>query len=344
MCDTGHGGERALELAISRRAVLVGAGAAAGGVALASLARPRRVDAQVRPDPVLSGVIDFHVHSDPERTDFFARSLNDFEVSRKFAEVGARAIVLKNHYLITSDRAWLAREVVPNIELFGGVALNQPVGGLNPPAIVTMARMKGGYGKVVWFPTFDSENHLKRFPRAGATAVPVVDAGGELLPAALDCLKVVADENLVLCSGHLSVAETLTLFRAARDLGVTRMLVTHALTDPARFTIPQMQEVVSLGGLMEHVYVGVLQGPNSLVPGLRGWTNIPIATYVEAIRQVGAQNFVISSDLGQAENPIHPMGYKVFVMELMQAGITANEIDLMARKNAARLLGLDGSA
>jgi hypothetical protein len=283
------------------------------------------VEAQVAADPVLSGVIDFHVHSDPERTDFFARSLNDFEVSRKFAEVGARAIVLKNHYLITSDRAWLARQVVPNIELFGGVALNLPVGGLNPSA-------------------FDSESHLKRFPRQGATAVPVVDAGGELLPAALDCLKVIADENLVLCSGHLSVAETLALFRAARDVGVTQMLVTHALTDPARFTIPQMQEVASLGGLMENVYVGTLQGSNSLVPGLRGWTNIPIPTYVDAIRQVGAQNFVLSTDLGQAENPIHPMGYKVFIMELMDAGITADEIDLMARKNPARLLGLAGSA
>ena len=51
---------------------------------------------------------------------------------------------------------------------------------------------------------------------------------------------------------------------------------------------------------------------------------------------------MLSSDLGQAENPIHPMDYKVFVMELMQAGVTADEIDLMARKNPARLLGLDG--
>jgi Family of unknown function (DUF6282) len=270
--------------------------------------------------------------------------LNDFEVSRKFAGVGARALVLKNHYLITSDRAWLAREIVPGIEVFGGVALNQPVGGLNPSAIVTMARMKGGYGKVVWFPTFDGENHLKRFPRAGATSVPVVDANGELLPAARECLQVIADQNLVLCSGHLSVSETLTLFRAARDLGVTKMLVTHALTDPARFSISQMQEVASLDGLMEHMYAGVLEGPNSLVPGLREWTNIPISAYVDAIRQVGAQHFVLSTDLGQAENPIHPMGYKVFIMELTQAGITPEEIDLMARKNPAQLLGLDSSA
>src|ERR671936_2662376 len=98
--------------------------------------------------------------------------------SRASLPRGRCALVLKNHYLITSDRAFLAREVVPGIEIFGGVALNQPVGGLNPSAIVTMARMKGGYGRVVWFPTFDGETHLKRFPRAGATAVPVVDADG----------------------------------------------------------------------------------------------------------------------------------------------------------------------
>jgi Family of unknown function (DUF6282) len=340
MCGVGQGGGSALAAEVSRRAVLVGALAAGAGATLAGLAAPRGARAQVAPDPVLDGVIDFHVHSDPERSDFFARSIDDFEAARTMGDAGARAIVLKNHYLVTSDRAWLARKVVPGIQVFGGVALNKPVGGLNQFAILTMARMKGGYGRVVWFPTFDAENHLRRFPRDD-TPVRTVDEGGELLPEARECLKVIADENLVLCSGHLSAAETLTLFREAQALGVTRMLATHALMDPARFTIPQMQEVASLGGLMEHAFVGTIIGPTSLVPGLRGWANIPLPAYVEAIKQVGAQHFVLSTDLGQAENPIHHVGYKLFVLELIQAGVAREEIDAMARQNPARLLGLD---
>ena len=59
-----------------------------------------------------------------------------------------------------------------------------------------------------------------------------------------------------------------------------------------------------------------------------------------AIKAVGARNCVLSTDLGQAENPIHPMGFKVFIQELMAAAITTDEIDLMARKNPARLLDL----
>ena len=57
-------------------------------------------------DPVLDGTIDLHVHSDP---DVDARVANDSEVALAYVEAGARAIVLKNHYLSTSDRAHLAR-------------------------------------------------------------------------------------------------------------------------------------------------------------------------------------------------------------------------------------------
>ena len=340
MCDCGaNQSSNILEAEISRRAMVVGALAAGAGAAIAGLAEPRAAAAQVRPDPVTEGVIDLHVHSDPERADFFPRAVDDFDVANKMAEVGARAILLKNHYLITSDRAWLTRKIVPGIEVFGGVCLNKPLGGLNRHAILTMSRMKGGYGKVVWFPTFDAENHLRRFPR-NDTFVRTVDEGGELLPEARECLKVIADENLALFSGHLSASETITLFREARAMGVTKMMATHAMTDPSRFTMEQMREIAELGGLMEHAFIGTLQGPTSLVPGLRGWTNISISSYVEAIKAVGAEHFVLSTDLGQAENPIHHIGYKVFIMELMQEGVTRAEIDLMARHNPARMLDL----
>jgi hypothetical protein len=338
MCDAPHD-PKLLEVQVTRRAVLAGALAAGAGAALAGLAEPRPVMAQVRHDPVLDGVIDLHVHSDPERADFFPRSVDDFEVASKMSEVGARGLLLKNHYLITSDRAWLARKYVRDIEVFGGVCLNKPLGGLNPSAILTMARMKGSYGKVVWFPTFDAENHLRRFPR-NDTFVRTVDEGGELLPEARECLNVISGENLALFSGHLSASETLTLFREARAVGVTKMMVTHGQTDPARFTLEEMREVADLGALIELPFVGTLQGPNALVPGLRGWTHIPIHATVEAIKTIGAQHFVLSTDLGQAENPIHHTGFKTFIMELMRDGVTQDEITIMARWNPARMLDL----
>ena len=334
MCGVGRDA-RLLGAEISRRAIVLGA-IAGGASAVTGLAAGRLASAQVGHDPLLDGVIDLHVHADP---DVDARSLDDTQVTAKYAEVGARAVLLKNHYLVTSDRAYLARQAVGGIEVFGGLVLNKQVGGLNPAAIRTMSQIKGRFGKVVWFPTRDAEQHLSRFPRDDAP-VAVTDEGGELLPETLECLKVIAGENLAVFTGHLSASDALAVLREASALGVKKMLVTHALTDPARYSVEQMQAAVAVGAMIEHVYLGTLAGPGALSPGQRDFINVPLSDYVAAIKAVGARNCVLSTDLGQAENPIHPMGFKVFIQELMAAGLSADEIDLMARKNPARLLDL----
>ena len=330
MCDAVHS-RGVLEAEISRRAVLVGALAAGAGAALAGLAQPQGVAARVAPqiDPMLDGAIDLHVHSAP---DVDARVADDPAVAAAYAEAGARAILLKNHYLVTSDRAYLARQAAPTLEVFGGIVLNKQVGGLNPAAIRAMSQILGQYGKVVWFPTRDAENHLRVDPRDD-TPVKVVDDGGNLLPEARECLNVIAGAGLALFSGHICPAEVLTVFREAATMGVTKLLVTHAMSPWPNMTIDQMQEVVALGGLLELAALFTL----STAP--LGATRAP-AEYAAAIKAVGAQHFVLSSDLGQAVNPIHPLGFKTFLMEMLQAGITMDEIVLMTRTNPARLLDL----
>ena len=330
MCDRVRD-RGALEAEISRRAVLVGAVAAGAGSVLAGLGRPEEVAAGVRlqADPLLTGAIDLHVHSAP---DVDARVADDQEVAAAYAEAGARAILLKNHYLVTSDRAYLARLAAPTLEVFGGIVLNKQVGGLNPAAIEAMARIKGNYGKVVWFPTRDAENHLRVDPR-NDTPVRVVDDGGQLLSEARECLNVIAGENLALFSAHISTGEVMTLFGAAKEAGVTKMMVTHAMAPWPNMTVDQMQAVASLGALIE--LVALFNLPTAPLSATRS-----PAEYAAAIQAVGAQHFVLSTDLGQAVNPIHPLGFKTFLMELMQAGITSEEIEVMTRANPARMLDL----
>ena len=337
MCGSCGGiqDRRLPEREVSRRAVLVGALAAGAAAALAGVgdgvggARVAAAEGRLQRDPMIDGVVDLHVHSAP---DVDARVADDPAVAVAYAEAGARAILLKNHYLVTSDRAYLARQAAPTLEVFGGIVLNKQVGGLNAAAILAMSRITGRYGKVVWFPSRDAENHLRVDPRDD-TAVPVVDAGGELLPAARECLNVIAGENLALFSGHLSPAEVLTLFREARTAGVTKMMVTHAMAPWPNMTNDQMREVAALGGLLE------LAALFNLPTAPLGATRSP-AEYAEAIRAVGAQNIVLSTDLGQAVNPIHPLGFKTFLMELIQAGVTAEENDVMTKQNPARMLDL----
>ena len=69
--------------------------------------------------------------------------------------------------------------------------------------------------------------------------------------------------------------------------------------------------------------------------------NRTIEDYVSAIRDLGAEAFFMSSDLGQEGNPVHADGLRAYIRAMLDAGITEEEIDVMARRNPARLLGLD---
>ena len=56
------------------------------------------------------------------------------------------------------DAAYLARKDIPGLEVFGGICLSRAVAGINPAAVEEMAKMTGGWGRVVWMPTLDAEN------------------------------------------------------------------------------------------------------------------------------------------------------------------------------------------
>ena len=94
----------------------------------------------------LRDVIDFHVHSGP---DSFTRSMTDVEIARLAKKSGMRAIVLKNHFTATTDRAWLA-ERLTGMRCYGGIVLNRAVGGSNTEAVRHMVTFTGHRAKVVW--------------------------------------------------------------------------------------------------------------------------------------------------------------------------------------------------
>jgi hypothetical protein len=274
----------------------------------------------------LRGVVDLHAHSDP---DSMPRSTDAVELAKLARDRGMRALLLKNHYEPTASLAWLVRKQVPGIELFGGIALNRTVGGINAAAVERMTRVKGGWGRVVWMPTFDAENQV-RDAKENRPYV-AVSRNGALLPAVLEVLDIIAKNNLVLATGHSSPAEVLMLIAEARRRGIERVIVTHAMLAPVRMNIEQMRDAARAGGKLEFVY-NALIGPNKM---------FELNDYVKAIRAVGPEHCFVSSDLGQAGNPLHPDGLQAFLKGLAAAGFSARELDLMSRENPARLLGLN---
>jgi hypothetical protein len=284
---------------------------------------------------LLNGVIDFHVHSGP---DSFTRSVLDFEIGRIAKREGMRALVLKNHFTMTADRALLAEKVSGQL-CFGGIVLNRAVGGLNAEAVEKMLTFSGNRAKVVWLPTFDAENHVHRFDEERPFVSVLKD--GKPVEALKPIFELIAKHELVLCTGHSSAEECLILIRAAQDAGVKRILVTHAMADPIAMTTEQLSQAAKLGAKLECVWLSNLQGPKSHLPGMRNWKHVSTDDYAKAIRAVGPQHFVLSSDLGQYLNPLHTDGLKAFILGLKERGFTDEEIATMSQTNAARLLGLN---
>ena len=151
---------------------------------------------------------------------------------------GLRGIVIKNHVVTTADRAALTMQQVPGIEVWGGIVLNKSVGGVNPAAVEWMHRMSGGRGKVVWLPTFDSDKHVKTLVDKNKSGLVVVE-NGKVTPETEEVLKIIARENLILATGHISAEEVLAVVKRAKELGVNNILITHGLTNIPGLTMDQ---------------------------------------------------------------------------------------------------------
>jgi hypothetical protein len=273
----------------------------------------------------LPGTIDIHVHSDPDDR---PRSIDAIDVAKLAKARGMRAIVLKNHYDPTSGLAYVVRKEVPGIEVFGGIDLNLTVGGINPAAVEHMTRMSGGWGRFVWMSTFDAENQV-RYSKENRPSVKV-SRNGELLPEVKEVIGIIAKHNLVLATGHVSAEEGLMLLRDGRRQGAQHMVVTHAMNEPIFMEIPQMQEAARLGAFIEFC-AGSLTVPD---------TGARLDRYADAIRKVGPDHTVLSSDLGQKGNALPPDGFAAFLVALRSRGFSETDLSRMTKENPARLLGL----
>ena len=274
----------------------------------------------------LTGVLDLHVHSDP---DSVPRSIDAIGAARLAKQRGMRGLLLKNHYEPTASLAYEVRQVVPGIELFGGIALNRTVGGINPAAVERMTMVKGGWGRVVWMPTFDSENQV----RSSGEKRPFVSVSrsGKLLPEVMEVLKVIARRQLVLETGHSTPEENLMLIREAKRLGIAKIIVTHPLTPPVKMSDAQIREAAKLGAFLEFPYLPLIDKQQF----------IPLERYALAIRAAGVDRAILSSDLGQAGNPLHPDGMADYFVRLRSAGFSVADIEKMSKRNPARAMGLE---
>jgi hypothetical protein len=273
----------------------------------------------------LASAIDIHVHSLPDDRE---RSVDGLDAAIMARAHGMRAIVLKNHYDPTAGLAFMVRRQVAGIEVFGGIDLNLPVGGMNAAAVDHMSRVSGGYGRMVWMSTFDAENQV-RYSKENRPFVSV-SRGGELLAATKEVISAIAKHGMVLATGHVSGAEGLMLLREGKRAGVRHMVVTHAMNPPIEMTVTQMREAAASGAYLEFVG-GSMRSADAAAR---------VDRFADAIRQVGPQFCILSSDLGQKGNPLPADGFAAFIAAMHARGFSDADLDRMTKQNPAELLGL----
>jgi Family of unknown function (DUF6282) len=289
---------------------------------------------------VLKGSVDLHVHPAPSP---LPRRVDAVEAAEAAEGIGMRAIVVKSHHHSTvTDVLALGRDLkgLP-VKVFGGIALNSAVGGLNPHA-VDLALKLGG--RIVWFPTIGSPQHIAhhaahpdlKFPKLAVHVreerpVDVFDENGELRPEVHDIIGLIKEHDAILASGHMAPDRILAVFEAAHAAGVNRLLVNHP-NFVVEATHEQGKRFVELGAVIEHslcMYDDRSSFYNWDIDVLLGWINA-----------VGADRSTLGSDLGQMKNPLPSEAFTNIVGQLLDAGLGEADVEAMVRRNPARLLDL----
>jgi hypothetical protein len=293
---------------------------------------------------LLDGAIDLHVHPYPSP---FPRRMDAAEAAQRAADAGMRAIVVKSHHHDTAMDVAALREhgiASTGIDVFGGIALNTQVGGLNPHAVNLCLAMGG---KIVWFPTIASPKHIQhhrehpqlKFPQLAVDLIPeepidvFANGDGRLQREVHEILKMIADADAVLASGHMPAPSIIAVFEAAKEHGVRRMIVNHP-NFVIEATKDEVRRLAELGALIEHSLC--------MYDEESSFHNWQIDTLVDWIRWVGPERSSLGSDLGQADNPFPADSFRKICSRLLEAGMSEREVRMLVADNPARLLGVDG--
>ena len=273
------------------------------------------------------GIIDIHAHASPDPEG--RRSIDVFELARLYEDSGLRGFLFMSHFDPSAGIAYLVKKRHPKLEIYGGIVLNRLIGGINPLAVRHFAGMDGHLGKIVYMPTIDCEHEVtqsdptKPFVR--------VSSSGRLLPEVLDMLDLIGELGLAMSTGHNSPAEILMLIEEGKSRGVDRILVTNPLYPAISMSTEDMKKAADLGAYLEFIYYCV---------GMPG-TEITMEDYAKAIAEIGPSRCILSSCGGQSWMPIHTYAWRELLKGMRDNGIREEDIDLMAKTNPARLLGLN---
>tara|TARA_B110000438_G_scaffold35185_1_gene34922 strand:- start:4311 stop:5237 length:927 start_codon:yes stop_codon:yes gene_type:complete len=291
---------------------------------------------------LLKGSVDLHCHSGPS---VMPRSIDHIEAAKEASAVGMKALLFKDHYYSVTPVTELLMNHFSHlkVQLLSGVPLNNTSGGLNRYAVDHGINLGA---KLVWMPTFSAENHInahkkdkdfeEKFPTTkeamlAPTPLRVTNSNGLLLDEVKFILDLIAENDLVLSSGHLHISEIWPLFNEAKKRGVSRLLCNHP-TYIVGASLTDITQLVSIGAYIEHSMCMFVQRSKYKFYEPEELNNM--------IKAAGIDKTILGSDLGQVGNPSPVDGFRAVINMCLDLGYNEQEIHQLVSKNASKLMGI----
>jgi len=286
---------------------------------------------------ILKGGVDMHIHGYPEA---LVDAGWDFAYMAKQAyDAGMRAIVCKSMHSDTAPMTYFIQQIIDKyasekeetphpFNVYGGVVLNWAVGGLNPIAVETSAKLGA---KIIWLPSHDASHHMKVLEE-DTKGVDVLDGNDKPLPELIEIFKIVAKYDIILDLDHTGTKERFIMTEEAHKYGVKKILCTHPQWNVNRMSVDQMAEIGKMGA-----YIGLFL--YSAFPHF----NNPTCDRTEVLRiieKVGPEKCVMATDFGSMLNPPPVEGMKLYIRLLLAMGVSKEDIHTMLVKNSTGLLGI----
>ncbi|MEA4846956.1 MAG: DUF6282 family protein [Clostridiaceae bacterium] len=290
-------------------------------------------------DLLLEGSIDVHCHCYPEFSNKHGMRLDDVENYRLAAAAKMKGIVLKSHMWPTIGRIYQMQDKVEGINMWSSIAMNTSAGGVKP--WIAESALEQGV-KVIWLPTWSARNDIERggFSKIMKGILPtankltpedglyLLDENGALLNDVKEVIALAKDYDVAVFTGHISPKESMAVAHAAKDIGFTKLLLTHPDSNAVGGTVDHCREFANMDFFVETTFLG-------LMPAF--W-RISVKDLVSRIHDIGAEHWVLSTDsFFEWCAPTCEM-MRMCIGTMLSGGCTFDEVDLMVRKNPAFLL------
>jgi hypothetical protein len=275
-------------------------------------------------DRILEGALDIHVHFGPDPK--VERRAGAVEIALQARDLGMQGVVLKSHEYPTHPVAATTSDLINDVTVLGGIALDEEVGGLNVSAVKATANMGG---RIVWMPTYSAK--ADRETKGLDGGITLLDSSGSLVSEVHSILEVIKSHDMVLATGHISTAESKALVSEARNMGIERVVVTHGTTMSfwTGMTVEDMKELAGMGAYIEHCLHVVMPTTHRLDP----------KDLAKTIKEIGPEKCILSTDFGQDFHPMPGEGMRMGIATMLRSGLEEVEVGMLVKDNPSRLMG-----